>query len=111
MASGGKGALVFSLAADARGVASVSADGVLVATAFLDAGERATVSVVVSDSETPPDRVVVAVTLAFVEPLVISPGRARYMVSPGFSGVLHTLAASGGDGGGTVMRWCRGRRL
>ena len=69
------------------------------ATAFLNAGGRATVSVLVSDSGTPPAQVVVAVTLAFVEPLVVSPGTAGYVVSPNFAGVLHTLAASGGAGG------------
>ena len=94
-ASGGAGGFRFEEAADARGVVSVAADGALVATAFVRG--VATVSIRVTDAE-PVNVATVAVTMTFVFSLSLSVGAAEYVVSPGYTGAVHSLAASSGYG-------------
>ena len=96
-ASGGVGGLRYRLAADSRGVAALRDDGALVVTAFVDVGERATVTVAITDS-TPVNRLEMAVTVVFAQSLSFSPGSAEYVVSPIFAGVVHTLVATNGFG-------------
>ena len=95
VATGGVGALSYEVAADGRGVAEGGRGGPVV-TNFLNSGERATITVVVTDS-TPVNRATVAVTLVFVAPLSV--GSANFVFSPNYVGVLGTLGATGGAGG------------
>ena len=96
-ATGGVGELRYDLVSDDRGVLRSDADGVLVATSFLDNGEFATVTVWVRDL-TPVNSTMVAVTLFYAEPLAFSPSSAEYALSPDYTGVVHSLMAMGGLG-------------
>ena len=96
-ASGGSGGLRFEVAGDDAGVATVGGDGEVVVTNLLASGEGATVSVVVWDS-TPVNSAEVAVTVAFVAPLSFASSATGFVVSPGYVGVVHSLAVTGGFG-------------
>ena len=103
-ASGGDGALRFEMVADARGVVSVSTDGVLVATNFIGYGETATATIGVEDSAPVGNGAMVTITVAFDSPLSVTRSRGRYVVSPGFTGAVHSLSVSGGFGGYSYAR-------
>ena len=96
LAARGIGTVRFAEVADSDGVATVAADGAFVVTAVLAAGEKATVSVRVSDAESMP--AVVAVTISFVPRLSLALTDARYDLSPDYVGALHTMTAGGGFG-------------
>ena len=98
-ATGGVGQrLWYGLVADDRGVASVGRDdGVLKVKTFLGSRERATVSVRVRDS-TPVNSATVVVTMVYVFPVSLSSAVTGYVFSPGYTGGVHSLVASGGLG-------------
>ena len=60
-------------------------------------GARATVSVLVTDA-TPVNRTTVAVTLVYFVPLTVLPEAAAFVVSPEFTGAVHSLVVTGGLG-------------
>ena len=104
-ASGGAGSgFWFEEAADAKGVVSVAADGALVATAVVD--WLATVSIRVGDAQ-PVNQVTVAVTMTFVFPPLLASSAAEYVVSPWYTGFVHSLTATRGDGAFTYS-WVAG---
>ena len=80
-----------------RGVLQAGADGALVLTAALAGGRAATVSVVVRDS-TPVNAATVVATVIFVTPLSLTASMGEYVVSPDFTGAVHSLGAMGGFG-------------
>ena len=98
-ATGGVDELRYDLVSDDRGVLRPDADGVLIATSFLGSGEFATVTVRVRDL-TPVNSAMVAVTLFYVDvaPLSFVPDSAEYVVSPDFTGFVHSLTATDGFG-------------
>ena len=95
-ASGGAGVLWFDLT-DGQGVLQAGADGALVLTGTLAGGRAATVSVVVRDS-TPVNAATVVATVIFVTPLSLTASMGEYVVSPDFTGAVHSLGAMGGFG-------------
>ena len=101
-ATGGDGRLWFDLA-DAQGAAAVATNGVLVATRFLGEQAVATVTVVVRDA-TPINQVTVTATMIYYAPFSLAAHSAEYAVSPHFTGLLHSVAVSGGFGGHSYER-------
>ena len=97
-ATGGVGALRFELAGDEAGVATVGTDGALVVTNFLADGVTATITARVRDSALINNWSEVAVTLAFDFPLSFVSSATEFVVSPDYTGVLHTLMAAEGVG-------------
>ena len=93
-ATGGVGAPWFEWVKGAEGLLSVTRDGVVVATAFVN--RLVTMSIRVGD-ESPLNRTTVAMTVNFVFPLTLSVYSAEYVVSPGYVGAVHSLAAGGGE--------------
>ena len=94
-ATGGSDTLRYELVADEYGVLSVRTDAVLVVTNFVSGYVTATVRV--KDS-TPVNYAMVAVTMGHVFPMSISPAVTGYVFSPGYTGAVHSLTASGGLG-------------
>ena len=93
--SGGSGVARFSLLGDAATVATVEADGALVATNFVQG--LATVSILVRDG-TPVNQAVAVVTIAFVSEFRLGRDSVAYSFSPDFVGAAHTIKVSGGEG-------------
>ena len=92
-ATGGSDALRHELVADEHGVLSVGAGGVLVVTNFVSGYVTAIVRV--RDS-TPVNYAMVTVTMGHVFPMSLASG--GYVFSPGYTGAVHSLAATGGLG-------------
>ena len=96
-ASGGFGDLRFEMAADAQGVLSVGADGVLVATTLTEFGTFATATLRVRDA-TPVNLGMAVVTVFRAFSLTIDRSSAEYLVSRSYTGAVHSLGVSGGSG-------------
>ena len=88
----------------------MSADGVLVATSFLNEAAWSAVVVLVRDS-TPTNRAEAAIALRFVEPLTVSPTSGLFVVTPDYAGGGGVVDGERRVGGRTGLRGRRGMRL
>ena len=99
-ATGGLATLQFAVAADALGGVSVGAtSGVLVATLLPAFGSFATATIRVGDGVQVNASTTVAVTVFRRPPVEIRPSSVSYLISPDYSGAVHTMTATGGGRG------------